>query len=115
MRLDSSLRPAVLSLASVSLALVILIGLLREHRDYSVSLKSDDLLGLELVEHVGSLLEVGSLGGGLGELGLQLLDLVEALLEGGILVSVDTLLLGVGGLGEPSLGTGLEELGRGSL
>ena len=102
-------------MASVSLALFILISLLREHRDASVYLKADDLLGLELVEHVGGLLEVGGLGGGLCELGFQLLDLLEALFEGGILIGVDALLLGVGGLGEPSLGTGLEELGRGSL
>ena len=100
---------------SVALALVVVVGGLSNNRDASIIFKLDDILFLKIVEDRVGLVEV--LVGLFGELklGLKILDLLKPLIQGSVLISIDTLLFSVGGLGQPSLRVGLQELSRRSL
>ena len=94
------------------MVLLLVIGLGSSHRDATIVLELNDLLGGEVVEKGGGLVEVLVGGFGRHQLLLELLDLLEPLGESSIFIVVHTLLLFVLYLGQSPRSVCLQELGR---
>ena len=92
--------------------LLLVIGLGGSHRDATIFLELNDLLGGEVVEKGVGLVEVLVGCFGSDQLLLELFDLLEPFSESSIFIVVHTLLLFVLYLGQSPRSVCLQELGR---